>query len=302
MQTSPGTHPPSYHDALNIIYVAFQQPREMDHNSGGFFHAGPGGLLSPPPSSVASTSTAGSTLPSPRSHPLKAGSAKELAFRNYVDKHISSIQRRYALKFSGENDEADDMGGGLAAASIPGMPKRQSIGADAGYESFREVARDIEKVVEVVWVSGTPGLQIPYLLTLALLAVNYIPGFSAAPRTMFRLLDKLDSAFASLIQGKDIETGEPLPGMNGRKGMTGTEKVRIKSLVERTRVTVVELMNKGDYEEEMDEQAETEDEEEDMGDYDYDAGTDFAMEVAKVYDKTLVELRDTLEGEAIGLG
>jgi hypothetical protein len=273
----------------------------MDHNSGGFFQPGPGGLLSPPPSSVASASTAGSTLPSPRNHPLKSGSAKELAFRNYVDKHISSIQRRYTLKFSGEHDEADDMGGGLASAAIPGMPKRPSTGTEVGYESFREVARDIEKVVEVVWVSGTPGLQIPYLLTMALLAVNYVPGFPAAPRTMFRLLDKLDSAFASLIQGKDVETGEPLPSMSGRKGMTGTEKVRIKSLVERTRVTVVEVMNKGDYEEDVDEEAETEDENDGMGDYDYDAGTDFAMEIAKVYDKTLVELGDSLEGEAIGL-
>jgi hypothetical protein len=271
------------------------------HNSGGFFQPGPGGLLSPPPSSIASTSTAGSTLPSPRRQPLKSGSAKELAFRNYVDKHICSIQRRYAMKFSGENDEADDMGGGLASTPIPGMPKRQSTGTEVGYESFREVAKDIEKVVEVVWVSGTPGLQIPYLLTLALLAVNYIPGFPASPKTMFRLLDKLDSAFASLIQGKDVETGEPLPGINGRKGMTGTEKVRIKSLVERTRVTVVEVMNKGEYEEEVDEESETEADDDDMGDYDYDAGTDFAMEVAKVYDKTLVELGDTLEGEAIGL-
>lgn len=134
-------------------------------DSGGFLP--PTGLLSPPPSSVASSSTAGSTLPSPRSQPLRAGSAKELAFRNYVDKHILTIQRRYAIRFSGENDEADEMGGGVAATSTAGprgTPSRGSgLGADAGYDRFAEVARDIEKVVEIVWVSGTIRPMLPAL-------------------------------------------------------------------------------------------------------------------------------------------
>lgn len=276
----------------------------MADQAGGFFHAPPpSGLLSPP-HSTGSLSTAGSTLPSPRSSPLKSGSAKELAFRNYVDKHINTIQRRYAMKFSGEDNEVDEMGGGvLATHATMSTRANHTRHVEAGYESFREAARDIEKVVEIVWVSGTLGLQIPYLLTLALLTVNYIPGFPAVPRTMFRLLDKLDSAFASLIQGKDVETGEVLPGFLNRKGMSGTEKVRIKSLVERTRVTVVEVMSKGEYDAGMDEDAQTEDDENNDDDdmLDYDAGTDFDMEIARVYDKTLVELGDTLEGTAIGL-
>ena len=273
----------------------------MADQAGGFFHGPPPtGLLSPP-HSTASLSTAGSVLPFPRSSPLRSGSAKALAFRNYVDKHINAIQRKYAMKFSGEDNEADEMGGGIAVHERRTLMRPgHTAYVEAGYESFREVARDIEKVVEIVWVSGTPGLQIPYLLTLALLTVNYIPGFPAVPRTMFRLLDKLDSAFASLIQGKDIETGETLPGFLNRKGMSGTEKVRIKSLVERTRVTVVEVMSKGEYDVDV-EQGQTEDEEDDDDMIDYDSGTDFDMEVARVYDKTLVELGDTLEGAAIGL-
>jgi len=226
-----------------------------------------------------------------------------MAFRNYVDKHIAQVQRKYAMKFSGEDDDADDMGGGIAGLGLPAVRHgRHAHGAEVGYESFREVARDIEKVVEVVWVSGTPGLQTPYLLTLALLVVSYLPSFLAAPRTMFRLLDKLDTAFASLLTGKDLETGDALPGFAYRRGLSGTEKVRIKSLVERTRVTVVEVMNKGEYEEDHEEDGETEDEDDNgMADIDYDASTDYAMEVAKVYDKTLVELGDTLDGAAIGL-
>jgi len=277
----------------------------MDHNAGGFLQPLPAsGLLSPPASSIASSTTSG-TLPSPRRSPLRAGSTKEMTFRNYVDKHIAQVQRKYAMKFSGEDDDADDMGGGIARSEIPPMRHGgPAHGAEVGYESFREVAKDIEKVVEVVWVSGTPGLQTPYLLTLALLVVSYLPSFLAAPRTMFRLLDKLDTAFASLLLGKDLDTGDALPGFANRRGLSGTEKVRIKSLVERTRVAVVEVMNKGEYEEDNEEDGETGDEDEDddgMADIDYDASTDYAMEVAKVYDKTLVELGDTLDGAAIGL-
>jgi len=278
----------------------------IDHNAGGFLQPLPAsGLLSPPASSIAS-STASSTLPSPRRSPLRAGSTKEMAFRNYVDKHVNQIQRKYAMKFSGEDDNADDMGGGIAGLGLPAVRHvgGAAHGAELGYDTFREVAKDIEKVVEVVWVSGTPGLQTPYLLTLALLVVSYLPSFPAAPRTMFRLLDKLDTAFASLLLGKDLDTGDSLPGFANRRGLSGTEKVRIKSLVERTRVAVVEVMNKGEYEEDVEEDGETGEEDEDdngMADIDYDASTDYAMEVAKVYDKTLVELGDTLDGAAIGL-
>jgi len=278
--------------------------RALDHNAGGFLQPLPASGLLSPPASTAASSTTSSTLPSPRRSPLRSGSTKEMAFRNYVDKHIAQIQRKYAMKFSGEDDDADDMGGGIAGLGLP--PVRHggpAHGAEVGYESFREVAKDIEKVVEVVWVSGTPGLQTPYLLTLALLVVSYFPSFPAAPRTMFRLLDKLDTAFASLLTGKDLETGDALPGFANRRGLSGTEKVRIKSLVERTRVAVVEVMKKGEYEEDNAEDDATEDEDDsnDMADIDYDASTDYAMEVAKVYDKTLVELGDTLDGAAIGL-
>lgn len=113
---------------------------------------------------------------------------------------------------------------------------------------------------------------------------------------MFRLLDKLDVAFASLVQGKDAETGETLPGCEGRRGVSGTEKVRIKSLIERTRVVVVEVMTEGEYETE---EGNGQDRNEEM--MDMDAETDFAMEIARIYDRTLVELGDTLGGPSIGI-
>lgn len=116
-------------------------------------------------------------------------------------------------------------------------------------------------------------------------------------------------AFASLVTGKDLDTGETLPGFGtdadtfGRLGggVTGTEKVRIKSLVERTRVVVVEVMNAGEFEVEDGDEADDSDDPmaEARGD-DVDF-SDFNMDVARVYDRTLVELGDSLGGPQIGI-
>lgn len=109
----------------------------MTNPQPGGFLPDPNGLLSPPPSSTTgSTSFAGAALPTPRSHPLKAGSPKETAFINYVDKGIQEVGRRFALKRGVEEGFEGEDGGD-------------------GYTRFGEAARDLEKLVEVVWVSGT---------------------------------------------------------------------------------------------------------------------------------------------------
>lgn len=139
-----------------------------------------------------------------------------------------------------------------------------------------------------------------------------IPAFPAAPRPLFRLLGKLDHAFASLIQQRDIDTGDPLRGFSMRRGVSDTEKVRIKSLVERTRICVVDVMSGGEFEDDdspiQEEPAQSDIE----GDLileepaDLDVDDDFEednwdMLVARVYDRTLVELGDTMEGPEIGI-
>jgi len=101
-------------------------------SAGGFLHPS---LLSPPPSSIAASSVSSGLLPQPRSRPLRSASAKETAFINYVDHGVQQVTKRYAMKHGGEEGEHKD-----------------NIG---GYGSFKEAARDIEKLVEVVWVSGT---------------------------------------------------------------------------------------------------------------------------------------------------
>jgi len=133
-----------------------------------------------------------------------------------------------------------------------------------------------------------------------------IPSFPASPRHLFRLIGKLDHAFASLLQGRDTETGDLLPGFDRGRKVNTTEKVRIKSLIERTRVAVTNVMANGDIEEDDGtDTAATEDEEGDLIldeiEDDVPQMTDWSMQVAKVYDITLVTLGESLQGPAIGI-
>ncbi|EKG18561.1 hypothetical protein MPH_04200 [Macrophomina phaseolina MS6] len=127
-------------------------------------------------------------------------------------------------------------------------------------------------------------------------------GFPVSPAPLFKTLEKLDHAFASLLQGTDVETGEILPGFEGGRKVNATEKVRINSMVHYTRSAVVDVMLK--YDPEMDDAEEAEEtagesgadvEADDSGDYGIDdvEGT-WDMKTAKVYDRTLVELGDDL--------
>lgn len=140
---------------------------------------------------------------------------------------------------------------------------------------------------------------------------------------MFTLLRKLDFCFASLLSGHDIDTKEHLPGFeNGTRGvMTKTHMVRCKSIVEQTRVVVVDVMNKRtgteetekgeedvvDTETELDTDAETDSEATDTSmddrpfvDPNWDDGDDdLYMDVARVYERTLIQLGEVLQGTTL---
>jgi hypothetical protein len=181
----------------------------------------------------------------------------------------------------------------------------------------KEACKDIEELMGVVWVSGTPGLQIPYLINLALVLTTIIADMPANPKQLFRVLAKLDHAFASLLQGKDVESGERLPGFDNRRGVSGTEKVRIRSLIERTRRSVMENLKSGELDDayESDQEGETDQSEMDVdddlegelileGDGPYAPGQEeesWEMQIARVYDHTMVELGDSLETPNIGI-
>ena len=267
--------------------------------SGGF-------ILSPPPSVTSAITNSNSELPHPRSTPLKPGGSKESAFIRYVDERLLRIQRRFAKREtpSINGDEADRDGAAIW----------DSV---QGYKSMREACKDIEELMGVVWVSGTPGLQIPYLINLALVLTTIIADMPANPKQLFRVLAKLDHAFASLLQGKDVESGERLPGFDNRRGVSGTEKVRIRSLIERTRRSVMESLKSGELDDayESDQEGETDQSEMDVdddlegelileGDGPYAPGQEeesWEMQIARVYNHTMVELGDSLETPNIGI-
>ena len=191
------------------------------------------------------------------------------------------------------------------------MADKEEDASTRGYESFQEVAKDIEKLFDLIWVSGTPSLQVPYLLTLASLIEQYLPSFGAVPRPTFKLLERLDLALASLLQGRHIETGEPLPGFETGRRVTGTEKVRMKSIVERTRGIVADVMSKGGGDDDegsrVEDVTDTETGDEmdvdDLGEDDEDEQhlSGIEMNIARVYDRTIVELGDTIGAAPIGI-
>ena len=156
--------------------------------------------------------------------------------------------------------------------------------------------------------SSQASLQTPYLLTIALTTCSSLPSFPFSPRRTFQILHKLDLAFDSLIQGVDSETGEPLPGFEGGRGkLSTTEKVRLRGLVEKTRVTVVEVAGKGGN---LNGSRDTVLTEDDLTTNDDDfSGMEvtkvdgnhgrWEMEIARVYEKTIVELGMALDSSGI---
>ncbi|KAI0427652.1 hypothetical protein F5Y09DRAFT_25401 [Xylaria sp. FL1042] len=201
-----------------------ESPRTRRLGPGGFLPRQTG-LPSPTPSTASSRVAA--LLPHPRSKPLVPGSKKEDYARDYVARRLLHISRRYVKKF-GIPDPADEV---------------------TGYENMEQVCYDLEEVVDVLWFSGTPSLQVPYLLNVALAFNNYLPSFPPAPRPTFALLRKLDHCFASLLVGYDVKTKDLLPGFSStvddstKMRVSRTDMVRCKSLADETRMLVAMVMS-----------------------------------------------------------
>ena len=150
--------------------------------------------------------------------------------------------------------------------------------------------------------------------------IDTLPLYPPAPLATFNLLEKLDSAFAALLTGRDPETDEPLPGVADHRGVSTTDKVRIKGVVERARIVVTRVLEGAEGEEPMDvdEGAEGGDDtvgkrtamerergEQGMVSFEgFEDNEDDDWEerhVAGIFEKTLGELGDVLGGEPIGI-
>ena len=164
-------------------------------------------------------------------------------------------------------------------------------------------------------------LQVPFLLNLGNELTVWQPSFrSSSPvAAPFSLLHKLDHCFASLLLGRDLTSGEILPGLEDgprRAGMTRTDMVRCKNIAEQTRVVAVKLMGAGylDSVEGGGEDAEDDcssddfpdggssDDDHSKNDYtdDDDDDDDEHMDVARVYFNTLRELDELLPSAGLG--
>lgn len=161
---------------------------------------------------------------------------------------------------------------------------------------------------------STASLQIAFLLTIALTVTTSLPSFPFTPRPTFQLLQKLDLAFASMLKGVNIESGASLPGSeNGKSRLSTTEKVRVRGLVERTRVIIVDIAGKdGSFADvsavSQPEMTDTEDdfnatmtEDEDMDNLeDESSPRRWEMDIARVYERTIVELGLALDVSGSG--
>ncbi|EGX90333.1 hypothetical protein CCM_06751 [Cordyceps militaris CM01] len=254
------------------------------------------GLLSPTPSTASSPAAA--SLPAPRRTPLRPGGSREDQVRRDLEEALLSISRRYVKKFSGPDP----------------------AGPIVGFTTFSEVAAALSQVVDTLWRSGTRTSKL--LLSLYNNRSRHEKDFLKADgsshsantissenmRRLYALLGKLDHCFASLLCGKDIVTQETLPGFeNGlRGGMTMTDMVRCRSLVEQTRVLIVEIMSSDESDDDDDEdydagygEDDDDDDDDDMNDLDADDDEDgplasVHLDAARVFENTIIQLNNRL--------
>ncbi|KAI1104352.1 hypothetical protein F4804DRAFT_332366 [Jackrogersella minutella] len=181
-----------------------------------------GNSVLPSPALSLAAIRASKDLPQMRTKPIPRGSRKEDSARTIIEEQLIHIARRYVKKF-GIPDPKDEL---------------------TGYESFEELCEDFENLIDLIWSTGTPSIQIPNLLNIANIINDYLPAFEPDPRATFVLLKKLDYCFASLIKGRDLKTGNVLSGFrNNGRGFTVTDMVRCKSLADDARRLIVMIMS-----------------------------------------------------------
>ncbi|KAK6381675.1 hypothetical protein LTS17_004734 [Exophiala oligosperma] len=176
-----------------------------------------------------------------------------------------------------------------------------------GYTTYEEFVADADPLLDVAWISGTPTLQIPYLLSLAGLVCSYMPAFPFST-SVFYITGKIDRGFTSLLLSSSAGSSDSATTYH----VSMTEKVRIKSLVEETRITAVNVAsssglstNIGDVSELETEEEEEEEEETD----DTNTGQDTqandmsrSLAISKIYKRTMEILGDSLDSSTLPRG
>lgn len=93
-----------------------------------------------PPASSIAPSTHGPPLPKPRKHPLKSGGPKESELIRYLDHALGNVVKNVQNRPHRRRRASDGI---------------EEVRDTEGYRTFAEAAKDLDGVVDVVWVSGS---------------------------------------------------------------------------------------------------------------------------------------------------
>ncbi|KAJ5806909.1 hypothetical protein N7474_010501 [Penicillium riverlandense] len=226
------------------------------------------------------------SLPPQREQPIPAGSDEETQTRNRLEKEIEKVIYRASKTRLG--------------IRVPNAPPSQRA-----YETYKELALDMDKVIDKIWACGTASLQIWPLLGVADQCTAYLKYFCFDSYHTLWLFNKLDVVFSALITGVHPLTGDPLPGSeSGQPLVNQTLRVRIRSVAERGRATVMSRLPDNQAEELYDPRLDFPDASQDEIDfYDRDRKLDFNsnggvsrwyLESSAVYVKTITLLGDNV--------
>ncbi|KAJ5706278.1 hypothetical protein N7536_001967 [Penicillium majusculum] len=212
------------------------------------------------------------SLPQQRSQPIPSGSQEETQLRGQISTGIERVTYRKMKS---------DMG--MDAPDTPASERR--------YDSFKDLAADVEDLIDTLWASATPAIQTEALITLAGLTQTSLPAFPFDAAPTLNILHKLDSVFAALCTSTHPLTGAVLPGAQpGQSLVTETQKVRIRSLAERTRFQVFScLATSNERGNAVNGYEDGDDEDEDSGD---EVDEPWMLEATRVYEKSLMLLAE----------
>ncbi|CAI7651730.1 unnamed protein product [Penicillium discolor] len=212
------------------------------------------------------------SLPQQRSQPIPSGSQEETQLRGQISTGIERVTYRKMKS---------DMG--MDAPDTPASERR--------YDSFKDLAADVEGLIDTLWASATPAIQTEALITLAGLTQTSLPAFPFDAPPTLNIFHKLDSVFAALCTSTHPLTGAVLPGAQpGQSLVTETQKVRIRSLAERTRFQVFScLATSNERGNSVNGYGDGDDEDEDSGD---EIDEPWMLEATRVYEKSLMLLAE----------
>ncbi|KAL0635876.1 hypothetical protein Q9L58_005119 [Maublancomyces gigas] len=155
---------------------------------------------------------------------------------------------------------------------------------EGGYATVEAVAEDLERL-------------------MANSFNDYLASFPPQLKSTLSLLDTFDRCFYTLITGSSVDPSTSLSSEFSVSRMNMTEKVRLKSIIKRTRLHIVKLAEKSmstpdlptDTDGKDDDEMDIETGDETDVDGDNQEHEEWEIEVMKVYDRSLIQIGEGLK-------